>query len=379
MARDYYDILGVKRDASVDELKKAFRKAARKYHPDVNPGDKAAESKFKEVTEAYTVLSDPEKKKTYDQVGHDAFSSGGAGPRPGGGGFGGAGFNFEDLFRQAGASRGGGRGGSGGFGDVFGDLFGGGGGAHSDAGEDLRAELTVDLKDVIHGSVVSMTISREVGCSTCQGSGLKPDGKQKTCAQCKGKGKVSSGSGFMAFTQVCPTCGGGGKTGDPCTHCRGSGAVHSPETLRVRIPAGLRNGGTVRLSGKGNEGFGGSEPGDLYVQIKVRPDPFLRRDGDDLTITVPITASEAALGAKVEVPTPEGPVKLKIPPGSSSGQNMRLTGKGVPHVKGGGRGNLYVELQVVVPKTLTDEQRKLYEELQTLTTDDPRAALPKTI
>jgi molecular chaperone DnaJ len=379
MPRDFYDILGVKKGASDDEIKKAFRKAARKYHPDVNPGDKEAEAKFKEVNEAYSILSDAEKRKTYDQFGHEAFSGGGFRPGGPGGGFGGGGmggFNFEDLFRQAGRS-GGGRAGGGGFNDVFSDLFGGG--MRAEAGEDLRAEITVDLKDIIHGTVIPLSLKREVACKTCYGSGFKPGGKQSTCSQCQGKGKVSMGSGFFAFSQACSQCGGTGKTGDPCTTCGGSGAQMVQETLRVKIPAGLPDGGTVRLAGKGNEGFDGSEPGDLYVQVRVRPDPHFRRQGDDLHLTVPVTPFEAALGGKVEVPTPDGPVKLKVPAGSSSGQKMRLGGKGVPHVRGGGKGDLYVELQVVVPKELTPEQQKAYEALQEAGAPDPRASLPKAI
>lgn len=382
MARDYYDILGVKRDASVEELKKAFRKAARKHHPDVNPGDKEAEAKFKEVNEAYSVLSDPEKRKTYDQFGHEAFTSGGYRPGGGGGfqGGGSYGFNFEDLFRHAGGGGGGGRGGfqgGGGFQDIFGDLFGGG--MRAEAGEDLRAEITVDLKDVIHGSTLPLTLQREVACTTCHGDGFQPGGKTRTCPQCKGRGKVNSGSGFFAFTQACPECGGTGKIGDPCKTCGGSGAQRTQETLRVKIPAGLPDGGTIRLSGKGNDGFDGSEPGDLYVQVRVRPDPFFKRQGDDLIVSIPVTPFEAALGGKVEVPTPDGTIKLKVPPGTSSGQKMRVGGKGVPHLRGGGRGDLYVEIQVSVPKTLTEEQRKAYEALQEAGGEDPRAGLPKSI
>jgi molecular chaperone DnaJ len=383
MPKDYYDTLGVKRDATADDLKKAFRKMARKFHPDVNPGDKSAEGKFKEVNEAYSVLSDPEKRKTYDQFGHEAFVSGGAGgfrPGPGGGGgFGGAGFNFEDLFRQAGrgGGAGGGARGAGGFGDIFGDLFGGG--MRAEAGEDLRAEVTVELRDVIHGATIPIAVQREVACATCHGAGFQPGGKQSTCTQCRGKGKVSMGSGFFQFAQACPECGGTGKLGDPCKTCGGSGARYAQETLRVKIPAGIPDGGTVRLTGKGNEGFDGSEPGDLYVTIRVRKDPFVRREGDDLYVTVPITPAEAALGAKVEVPTPDGAIKLKVPAGSSSGQKMRVGGKGVPHLRGGGHGDLYVELQIVVPKTLTETQQKAYEALQAAAEPDPRSALPKSL
>lgn len=369
--RDYYEILGVGRDASLDEIKKAFRKAARKYHPDVNPGDKEAEAKFKEINEAYSVLSDPEKRKTYDQLGHQAFT---AGAGAGAGGFrpGAAGFNFEDLFRTAG-----GRGGMGGFADLFGDIFGTGG--RATAGEDLRAEITLSLHDAIHGAILPLEIQREVTCATCHGSGLKPGGKQKSCPQCRGRGKISMGSGFFAFTQACPECGGTGKIGDPCATCAGHGAQVVRETIKVRIPAGIPDGGTVRIPGKGNEGYDGSEPGDLYVQVRVAPDPVFRRRGNDLEMILPLTPWEAALGAKVEVPTPDGPVKLKIPPGTSSGTKMRLGGKGVPSIRGGTRGDLYVELQVVVPKTLTDEQRRLYEKLAEVGQPDPRAGLPKEI
>lgn len=381
MAQDYYQILGVKKDATVDELKKAFRKLARKHHPDVNPGDKSAEAKFKEVNEAYSVLSDPEKRKTYDQYGHEAFAAGasGGGFRPGqGGGFGGGaqGFNFEDLFRGAQAGQRGGRGGAD-FGDIFGDLFGGG--MRAQAGEDLRAEVAIDFSEAIHGTLITIGLQREVACNTCQGSGFKPDGKQKGCPQCRGKGKVSSGSGLFAFTQACPECGGTGKIGDPCLSCGGAGVRYAQEQLKVRIPAGIPDGGTVRVPGKGNEGVNGSEPGDLYVQVRVKPHPSIRREKNDLYLTLPVTPAEAALGAKVEVPTPDGPVKIKIPPGTSSGQRIRLGGKGAPSVRGGAKGDLYVEILVTVPKVLDEAQRKAYEELLKANEPDPRALLPKTI
>ncbi len=378
MARDYYDILGVKRDATVEEIKKAFRKMARKFHPDVNPGDKEAEQKFKEVNEAYGVLSDPEKRKTYDQVGHAAYSSGaGAGY----GGFGGApggyggGIRFEDLFRGAGG--GAGRGGN--FSDIFGDLFGGAQGGRAMAGEDLRAEITVDLADVVHGATVPIELTRDVACTTCQGSGFRPGGTQRTCQQCRGKGKINMGSGFFAFSQACPECGGTGRTGDPCLTCAGSGTQRARETLRVKIPAGLRDGGTIRLGGKGNAAIDGGEPGDLYVQVRIRPHPHFRREGDDLLLTLPVTPAEAALGAKVEVPTPDGTVRMKIPAGSSSGQKLRLGGKGVPRLRGTGRGDLYVELQVVLPKTLNDAQRKAYEALAEASDENPRQNLPQQL
>lgn len=377
MARDYYETLGLKRDATVEDIKKAFRKMARKYHPDVNPGDAEAEAKFKEINEAYGVLSDPEKRKTYDQLGHQGFTSGAGAGYSGGGFSGGGGFGgvrFEDLFRGAGGGRG--AGGMGGAGDMFSDLFGGAASSRATAGEDLRAEITVDLADIVHGSVIPIEIQREVACKTCTGSGFRPGGTQRTCSQCRGQGKVSMGSGFFSFQQVCPECGGTGKTGDPCTTCSGRGTQLSRESLRVKIPAGLPHNGTVRLSGKGNTGLDGREPGDLYVQVRVRPHAVFKRSGSDLELTLPVTPAEAALGAKVEVPTPDGTVKMKVPAGSSSGQSMRLTGKGVPKLRGKGRGDLYATLQIVVPKTLTDAQKEAYETLLQASPENPRSSLP---
>jgi molecular chaperone DnaJ len=379
MARDFYEILGLKRDATVEDIKKSFRKLARKYHPDVNPDDKEAEARFKEVSEAYAILSDPEKRKTYDQYGREAFANGGApgggGGRAGGfGGFGAGGVRFEDLFRGAGG------GGGGGFGDVFGDLFGGGGGGRrAVSGEDLRAEIQIELQDAVHGATIPLEIRREVACKTCHGSGFRPGGAQKTCPRCRGQGKVNMGSGFVAFSQACPECGGSGQIGDPCITCGGVGAQVAREQIRVRIPAGISDGGTVRLSGKGNEGLDGGDPGDLYVQIRIRPHAFFRRKGSDLELTLPITPAEAALGAKVEVPTPDGRVKMKVPPGSSSGQRMRLGGKGVPNLRGGGRGDLYAELKIVLPKTLTDEQQAAFEKLAEVLPADVRDALPEKL
>jgi len=341
--KDYYEVLGIKRDASQDQIKQAYRKLARKFHPDLNPGDKNAEEQFKGLQEAYDVLSDPENRKLYDQYGDNwrAVKSGAGAPPPGwegaqrssrGAGPSAGGFDFGDFdfsdFRSAG--------GAGGF-DIFEEMFGGSGrgrGRRSGRGRDVEAELELSIEEAHRG--VRRTIQMEVA-------------------------------------ETCPTCGGSGlEDGKPCETCGGAGEVLKPKRIEVNIPAGVRDGSTVRLAGQGGTGSNGSEPGDLYLHIRLRPHPVFTVKGDDLEVELPITPWEAVLGAKVAAPTIDGKVELTIPPGAKSGQRLRLRGQGLNKRKGG-RGDEYVRLKIVVPKQVSAEERRLYEELKRISRFDPRS------
>jgi molecular chaperone DnaJ len=403
--KDYYEILGVKKFASADDIRKAFRKLARKYHPDVNPGDKAAEEKFKALSEANDVLSDPKKRKIYDQVGFysdnidastaDAYAraGGGAGGFPGGG-FPGAepagsgpqgtqfdfsGFDFSDMFE--GAQRRKTSGSGGGFRDIFSGIFGGrGGGAETgpEPGSDLEYQVNVPFWTAIRGGVMRLNISRRDACPQCHGHGsIEAAG---TCPECGGKGQVSQTGGRMKFNVPCPRCHGTGKNISSCPTCHGEGTVSRTEPLEVRIKAGTRDGQRIRLQGKGNAGTHGGTTGDLYVIIRTGEHPVFRRDGDDIYIVVPVTATEAALGAKIEVPTVDGRTLLKIPPGTQSGQKLRLREKGVPSAtKDGVRGDEIVEIKVTVPMPRDEKTKELLRELAKLNPEDPRAELFKDL
>jgi len=362
---DYYELLGVGRKASQKEIRQAYRKLARKYHPDLNPGDKSAEEKFKQVQEAYDVLSDSKKRQMYDQFGFDADRRTAVPPvqEPGAhfdfGGFdfgGGAGTNFRDLFSQ---------------------FFRGGAGAaaaEEEAGSDLEYGIDIDFWEAVRGTVKKVTISRLETCATCAGSGAV--GAAQTCEVCGGTGHVSQVSGRMRFNVACTRCGGTGRVRAICRVCGGEGRVRRAETIDVRIPAGVQSGSRVRVPGHGNAGTHGTPPGDLYFITNVKPHPYFERRGDDLYTIVPITVSEAALGAKIEVPTLDGRSLLRIPPGTSSGQKLRLREKGVPSVRQPGkRGDLYVELQVVVPKPIDERVRNLLKELARLEPENPRRDL----
>jgi molecular chaperone DnaJ len=375
--QDYYELLGVPRKAPLKEIRQAYRKLARKYHPDLNPGDRSAEEKFKQVQEAYEVLSDSKKRQMYDQFGF--YSDSGPGPQgaPGGGPAPGQGVNVDfggfDFGGAGGAS----------FRDLFSQFFGGGrGGAGAGAGMGLEQEPGSDLEyrveigfwDAVRGAVKKMTISRLDVCETCHGSGAI--GSDQTCPQCKGSGQITQTSGNMRFQIPCPRCGGTGRLRTVCPTCRGQGRVQRTETLDVRIPAGVNTGSRVRVPAKGNAGTHGAPPGDLYIVFDVQPHPYFERRGDDIYTRVPITVSEAALGAKIEVPTIDGHAMLRIPPGSSSGRQLRLREKGVPLArKPGSRGDLYVELQVVVPEAVDEKVRNLLKELSQLAPEDPRRDL----
>lgn len=407
--KDYYEILGVKKSASAGEIRKAFRKLARKYHPDVNPGDKSAEEKFKALSEANDVLSDPKKRKIYDQVGFysdnidpataEAYARAGAGGgADAGGGFPGGfpgggqnssrgvpfdfdGFDFSDLIDSAQRGRkSGSRGGGGGFRDIFGSIFGGGQGAGQAAtegpvpGTDLEYQVNVPFWTAIRGGVMRLNISRQDVCSNCHGQGfLEAPGK---CPECNGTGQITQTGGRMKFNVQCPRCHGTGKNLTTCPTCHGEGTVSKVEPLEVRIKAGTRDGQRIRIPGKGNAGAHGGAPGDLYAIIRTEEHPVFRRDGDDIYLTVPVSATEAALGAKIEVPTIDGRALLKIPPGTQSGQKLRLREKGVPSAtKEGARGDEIVEITVTVSMPRDERTKELLRELAKLNPEDPRAEL----
>ena len=345
--RDYYEILGVAKNASADEVKKAYRRIAMKNHPDRNPDNKAAEDVFKEATEAYEVLSDKEKKAAYDQYGHA-----GVDPNAGfGGGQGGPGFGgFSDI-----------------FGDVFGDIFGGGGRGRGGPmrGSDLRYDMQLDLEDAVKGKTVQIRVPTLVNCKTCDGSGAKKGSTPTTCGTCGGHGQVRMSQGFIAVQQTCPTCRGRGQViSDPCGVCHGQGRVQESKTLSVKVPAGVDTGDRIRLAGEGEAGPEGGPPGDLYVQIHVREHSLFKREGRNLYCEVPISIVDAILGGEIEVPTLDGRVKLKIPPETQTDRVFRLRGKGVASVRGGGPGDLLCLVVLETPVNLNAEQKELLRQLQ---------------
>jgi molecular chaperone DnaJ len=348
-ATDLYETLGVSRSASQDEIKKAYRKLARQHHPDANPGDSAAEERFKEVQHAYDVLSDPEKRKQYDRFG-SANGRGG----PGAGGFNFEGFDVSDL---------------GDLGDIFGGLFGGRGRAQQQPrgrrGNDIEVEVRLSFEDSLQGVETTIPVELETACRECGGSGAKPGTAPTLCPQCKGRGVVSESQGLFALSQPCPRCRGNGTViEDPCKRCKGSGRERRTKRYTVKIPAGVKDGSRIKLRGKGEAGYGGAEAGDLYVVTRVEPSKVYARRGDDLVVDVPVTYSQATLGAQVEVPTPDGPVTVKVKPGTTDGTLLRVKGKGAPKLKGSGRGDVLARVKLTVPKKLSKKQRELLEELQ---------------
>lgn len=351
--RDFYEVLGVAKGASQDDIKKAYRKLARQFHPDVNPDDPSAEGKFKEVSEAYEWLSDPQKREQYDQYGHAATESGGAGR---GGPGGGEGFGFDDL------------------GSIFDMFFGGGGGggnrrkAGPQRGSDLRYDLELEFEEAAHGVERSIDIPTDEECPACKGTGAKAGSTAETCLACAGVGQVqvAQNTPFGRFMNVrtCERCHGEGKIiKTPCTDCRGKGVVRKTEKITVTVPAGVDTGSRIRVSGKGLAGTKGGPFGDLYVFINVKDHEFYERDGVDVFCEVPINMAQAALGDEVEVPTLDGRVKLRIPEGTQTGASFRLKGKGIPHLRGGGRGDQHVRVRVVTPTKLSDKQRELLKEI----------------
>lgn len=344
--RDYYEVLGVSKTASADELKQAYRKLALQHHPDRNPGNKAAEEKFKEINEAYDTLSTPEKRRMYDQFGH-AGAAGAGGPGPGGfQGFEGA--DVGDIFSS-----------------VFGDMFGGGRGRGGPRkGADLQAEQVVSLSEAFTGTQTTLRVSHQASCENCSGSGAKPGTSAKTCSDCRGSGQVRATRGFFTMAQTCPRCRGAGKTVDsPCSDCRGQGHVRKTENITVRIPPGVEDGTTLRVSGAGEAGDHGAPSGDLYVIIRIEEDARFERDGANLVTQGHVSIPMAALGGEVDIATVQKTVRIHIPPGTQSGTLLRVRGEGMPSLHGGGRGDLLVRVIVDVPTKLTKDQRRLMAEL----------------
>ena len=363
-AKDLYDVLGVAKTASPDEIKKAYRKLARKYHPDKNAGDKEAEDRFKEIQAAYDVLGDAKKREEYDRVGPGIFSRAGG---PGGFNvdFGG---NLRDL---------------GDLGDLFGGLFENARTRTSrrrsprgERGRDIEAVVNLSFDDSLKGVATKVPVELETACSTCKGSGAEAGTSPVMCPECRGRGVVAENQGFFALSQTCPRCRGSGTVVEkPCRTCGGSGRERRTKRYTVRIPAGVKDGTRLRLKGKGEAGFGGGPPGDLHVVVHVTPSPLFQRRRDDLVVDVPVTYAEAALGATVEVPTTDGAISLKVPPGSQEGKLLRVRGRGAPRLNGSGRGDLLARLRIAVPTKLTKEEREALENLQRVSRHDPRERL----
>jgi molecular chaperone DnaJ len=369
--RDYYEVLGVARTGSEEEIKKAYRKLALKYHPDKNPGNKEAEEKFKEVGEAYEVLSDQQKRAAYDHFGHAAFAPGGGagagGPQYQGGGF----HDPFEVFRDVFGSAGGGI-----FDDFIEQAFGGGGGGRrsrsgAQRGNDLRYDLETDLEEAARGSEKEITFTKLDTCAECNGRGAADGGKAETCPTCRGQGQVAHSRGFFTVAATCPRCNGTGQIlTKPCKRCGGEGRAQHRNKLKVGIPAGIEDGSRLRSSGNGEAGMRGGPAGDLYVVVHVREHDIFSRHGDDLVCDVPISFPTAALGGEIEVPTLTGPARLKIPAGTQSGTLFRLRGKGMPNVHGRGHGDQHVRVMVEVPARLSHAQREKLDEFAMLASDD---------
>jgi molecular chaperone DnaJ len=361
--RDYYEVLGVAKTASQDEVKKAYRKLARKYHPDANPNDPKAEEKFKEVSSAYEVLSDPAKRKQYD-VGPSPF---GPGAQPGGG--------FRGY--QGGQAAGGD------WSDLFGNLFGGGGGSggrrqsRAQRGEDASVSVKLSFEDALKGVTTKISVPQTAQCKECSGSGAARGTAPATCPQCRGRGVVSQSQGFFAISQPCAKCGGTGTVVEhPCVACSGSGVTRVLKKFTVPLPAGVKDGTKIRLKGKGEPGSQGGPPGDLYVIAQVEESPTFERRGSDLLVEVPVTMVEAALGATVKVPTPEGSVGLKVPAGTQTGRLLKLKGKGAPRLGAAGKGDLIARIKVVTPQDLSGDEKDLLKKFAEARREDPRAGRP---
>jgi molecular chaperone DnaJ len=378
--KDYYQVLGVAKNAPAGDIRKAYRKLAQRFHPDANAGNKEAEARFKEISQAYDVLGDPEKRTQYDQVREMAaagFGHGGCGP----GGFGGPGgpggrrVRVEDFGRE----------GSGGFGDIgdLGDLLGmftgrgrRSGEARGARGPDLQTEVRVTFEQAVTGTTIPLRIQGPAPCETCGGSGAAPGTAPEVCPRCHGTGTVAENQGLFSMARACPRCGGSGAIVEhPCPTCAGSGSVRRTREFSVRVPAGVQDGQRIRVPGRGEAGTPGSAPGDLYVRVRVEPHPIFGRRGSDLTVHLPVTFSEAALGANVAVPTVNGPVTLKVPAGTTSGKTFRIRGKGAPRPKKGGQGDLLVTVHVDVPSKLSKEEKDLLKRLQEARKESPRRQL----
>jgi molecular chaperone DnaJ len=353
--RSPYEVLGVPKTASDDELKKAYRKLVRQHHPDRNPGDSEAEERFKEIQTAYDLLSDPEKRRAYDTFGATGARAGAGSP-----GFGGVRFEEFNL---------------GDLGDLLGGMFGG---ARQTAsrparGEDLEARVRISFEDALSGVQVRVPVEVDTVCSVCHGTGAEPGTAPIVCPECGGRGVVSEAQGLFAFSQPCPRCHGNGSIVEsPCKHCRGSGRERTTKRYAVKVPAGAKTGTRIRLKGKGEAGHRGGSAGDLHVVVEVEPSQLFQRRGSDLVLDVPVTYTEAALGANVQIPTPDGPVSLKIPAGTEGGKLLRVKGRGAPHLKGNGRGDLLARVTVTVPKKLSKAEREALEQYGKVSRERPR-------
>src|SRR5215510_4443940 len=382
--QDYYEVLGIKRDAKPEEIKKAYRRLARKYHPDVNPGDKAAEERFKLTSEAHDVLSDPKKRSVYDRFGQysenlaDAASRG-AGPssgRPS------PGFDFSGFDWGGGSTGTSGSTGGSSFRDIFADLFGSSAGKEKEPprpqpqrGADIEMPLALSFEEAIRGLTTNITVNRSEQCSRCNGAG-DTGGPVVVCPTCKGSGQVQRAGGRLRFTQECPDCGGTGRRRSPCSLCKGKGTLPKTETVKVRIPAGVETGSRVKIPGKGEGGRLGAPAGDLYIITNVGQHKYFTRKGDNIYVTVPISVPEAALGAKIEVPTVEGKSQLRIPPGTQSGQKFRLRDRGAPSLRNpGARGDQFVEVQVTLPKVISEETKELLRQYSKMNAENPRVEM----
>ncbi len=357
MSKDFYDVLNISKTASDGEIKSAYRKLAMKYHPDRNPGDKNAENRFREVTEAYDILKDPKKRATYDQFGHAAFNNDGSSGNQGFGGF------------------------SGGFSDIFEDMFGMGREQRNqgpETGSDLRYDLSVSLEQAFNGDQVEISLNLPSQCETCSGMGTRKGSKPESCNQCGGYGKVRAQQGFFTIERTCPNCSGSGEViRDPCPNCRGQGRVNKNKKLSVNVPSGVDNGTRIRLAGEGEAGQRGTDPGDLYIFIDVKAHNFFERDGKDIYIQVPISTLDAILGCEIFVPCIDGKkAKLKISPGTQTGTRLRMKGKGMPSLRGGSQGDQYVELELETPINLSKKQENLILQIKELGIDKN---IPKTV
>ena len=352
MARDYYDILGLSKSASESEIKSSYRKLAMKYHPDRNPGDKKAEEKFKEISESYEILKDPQKKSAYDQYGHAAISQGTSGGASGG---------FSGF-------------GSGGFSDIFEDMFGMGGGSErrsASTGSDLRYDLSVSLEQAYSGDQVEISLTVPTKCESCNGTGANKGSQPKQCSQCGGYGKVRAQQGFFTIERTCASCSGAGEIiGDPCRVCKGQGRVNKNKKLSVNVPAGVDNGTRIRLSGEGEAGARGSSPGDLYIFIDIKDHSIFQRDGKDTFIEVPVSFIDAVLGNSIQVPCIDGSkAKMNLSSGTQSGTRLRMKGKGMPGLRGGSRGDQYVQINVETPVGISRKQEDLFKQIKDLGID----------
>ena len=361
---DYYELLGVEKTATAEEMKKAYRKKAVQFHPDKNPGNKEAEEMFKKVSHAYEVLSDADKRAAYDRYGSAAFDGSAGAPRGPGGGF----HDPFDIFREVFGQQGGGGGGGG----IFEEMFGGGGGGRDGGrdGADLRYDLEITLEEAARGMEKEISFRKNMACERCDGSGAEPGSRRVTCPTCRGAGQIRRSGGIITFTQTCPTCAGAGtKVEKPCTACRGDGRVAKSTKLNVRIPAGVDTGSRLRSTGNGEAGMAGGSAGDLYIVLSVKEHELFERQGEDLFCEIPIKFTLATLGGPIEVPTLFGKGSLKIPAGTQSGTTFRLREKGMPSLRGGKQGDQLVRVQVEVPQALSGEQRKILEEFARVSGD----------